>query len=137
MYGMTKKLGLPLAALGAALFAAVPAVARDVPIGQETYIAFPNQSSIRTFRTIDRDTIYFQDRQRRWYRGEVIGPCFDLPFAQAIGFDVRGTSRLDRFSTLLVRGQRCQLSSLVRSEAPPTRKELRRMRREERGSQPS
>ena len=121
---------LLLAALGAAF--SVPAVARDVPIGEEASIPFVNFGSIRNFRAIDRDTVYFQDLRRRWYRGEVIGPCSDLPFAQAIGVETRGVDRLDRFSTILVRGDRCQLTSLVRSEEPPSRKEIRRMRREAR-----
>ena len=128
---MTKLLA-PMAAL-AALLAPVPALARhEVPIGQETSIPFLSFNAIRSFRAIDRDTLYLQDLQRRWYRAELFGPCLDLPFAQAIGFDVRGTNRLDRFSTVLVSGDRCQIQSLVRSEEPPTRKELRRMRREAR-----
>ena len=120
-----------LAALAAAL-APFPAVAREPAIGEEASILFVNFNSIRTFRAIDRDTIYFQDLRRRWYRGEVIGSCLDLPFAEAIGIETRGLNRLDRFSSVLVRGQRCQLISLVRSEAPPTRKELKRQRAAER-----
>ena len=123
----------PLAALAAAL-APVPAAAREPAIGEEASIPFVNLNSIRNFRAIDRDTIYFQDLRRLWYRGEVIGSCLDLPFAEAIGIETRGVNRLDRFSSILVRGQRCQLTSLVRSEAPPTRKELKRQRQAERAA---
>ena len=123
-----KKFALTLATLGAAVAASVPAAAREPAIGEEASIPFVSIDSIRNCRAIDRDTIYFEDRRRRWYRGEVIGPCLNLPFAQAIGVDTRGTNRLDRFSTVLVRGDRYQLTSLVRSEEPPSRKELWRQR---------
>ena len=126
-----KTILLPLAAIAAAL-APVPAAAREPAIGEEASIPFVNLNSIRTYRAVDRDTIYFQDLRRRWYRGQVVGPCFDLPFALAIGVETRGLNRLDRFSTILVRGDRCQLTSLVRSEEPPTRKELKRQREAER-----
>jgi hypothetical protein len=48
-----------------------------------------------------------------------MAPCQDLPFANAIGFETRGTSDFDRFSTIVVRGQRCPVPSVVKSGAPP------------------
>lgn len=111
--------------MGAALLSAPEALAAqrtDAAIGQEARIAFPNQATIRTFRATSRDTIYIQDRARRWYRGSVIGPCFDLPWALAIGVDTRGARTLDRFSTLIVNGERCQLNSFVRVAGPPERR---------------
>ena len=129
------KMILAAFAASAAALAPVPAAAREPAIGEEASIPFVNLNSIRTYRAIDRDTIYFQDLRRRWYRGEVIGSCLDLPFAEAIGVETRGINRLDRFSSILVRGQRCQLTSLVRSDAPPTRRELKRQRAAERAAQ--
>ena len=115
-----------LALVGTTLSAS-PALARhDVAIGQEARIPFVSFNSIRNFRALDQDTLYVQDQRRRWYRAEVIGPCFNLPFAHAIGFETRGTNSLDRFSTVLVEGDRCQLTSLVRSEAPPKKRRGRR-----------
>ncbi len=82
-------------------------------------IPFVNHNGIRDWRAIDSRTLYVQDRRRQWYRATLFAPCFDLPFAQAIGFETRGPDRLDRFSTLRVRGDRCALSSLEKSEPPP------------------
>ncbi|ARS27845.1 hypothetical protein KC8_11150 [Sphingomonas sp. KC8] len=88
-------------------------------VGEEASIPFVSAGSIRDFRVVDRDTLYVQDIQRNWYRAELMAPCTDLPFAETIGFDVRGTNRFDRFSSVLVRGQHCPLKSLVVSAPPP------------------
>ena len=92
-------------------------------LGVESSIVFPSDSSIRNWRA-DRDRgIWIQDRRGDWYYGTFAGFCRDLDFAQVIGVDTRGISRLDRFATLVVRGERCQLSSFVTSAPPPTKKE--------------
>lgn len=127
--GTMKQLALIAAALTAAT--ATPAIAQpstvqpviaQPAIGQEARIAFPNNATIRTFRADGRETVYIQDRARRWYRASVIGPCNNLPWAQAIGVERRGVGTLDRFSTLIVEGDRCQLNSFVRVSGPPERR---------------
>lgn len=115
------KLIMMTAALLALPAAAAAAQRTDAAIGQEARIAFPNNATIRTFRAAGRDTVYIQDRARRWYRASVVGPCFELPFAQAIGVDTRGARTLDRFSALIVEGERCPLVSFVRVAGPPER----------------
>jgi hypothetical protein len=116
---------MKMLSMAAAVFAA-PAMASASPnnpeIGQEARIAFPNNATIRTFQAGGRDTLYIQDRARRWYRASVIGPCINLPFAHAIGVEQRGSAVLDRFSALIVEGERCQLNSFVRVGAPPEHK---------------
>jgi hypothetical protein len=97
--------------------AAVPAAAEFKPI--EMSIPFVSHGGIRDWRAIDRDTLYVQDIHRHWYRAELMGPCHDLPFTEAIGFDARGTDRFDKFSSVIVRGQRCAVQSFVASGPPP------------------
>lgn len=92
-------------------------------LGVETSIVFPNYGAIRNFEADGNDGVWLEDRQRRWYYAELLGPCRDLNFANAIGFDTRGAPRFDKFSTIIVRGQKCQLISLVTSEKPLSRKE--------------
>ena len=92
---------------------------------QEARIAFPGLR-LRNFRAEGRDVVYLQDQKRDWYRAELIGPCTGLPFAQAIGIDTRGASSFDRFSAVVVEGDRCPLLSLTRSEAPPRKKAKKR-----------
>ena len=47
-----------------------------------------------------------------------------VPFAERIGVETRGTDTLDRYATLIVRDQRCQLTSLVQG-APPKKAKKR------------
>jgi hypothetical protein len=108
-----------LAILAAA--AAVPALASPAPVAEEQVsIPFANHPrSIRTFEAPTDDILYLQDRQRRWYRAEIGGPCFGLRWAQAIGYDTRNGLSLDRFSSILVGRERCPIVSLTRSDGPP------------------
>lgn len=99
--------------------APAPATAATATAAQEASIPFPNSGSIRTWEATDRDTLYIQGPGRQWYRATLLAPCLDLPFTEAIGFETRGTSTFDRFSSIVVRGQRCPLSSLVKSDPPP------------------
>jgi len=105
--------------LGAALLAgaAMPAAAEFKPI--EMSIPFVSHGGIRDWRAIDRDTLYVQDIHGHWYRAELMSGCHDLPFANAIGFEAWGTDRFDKFSSVIVRGQRCPLESFVASGPPP------------------
>ena len=112
--------------LGAALLAgAAPAAAEFRPI--EMSIPFVSHGGIRDWRAIDHDTLYVQDIHGYWYRAELMSNCFHLPYAEAIGFDARGTDRFDRFSSVIVRGQRCPLQSFVAS-GPPPKKERKQAR---------
>lgn len=97
------------------------AQATDAPRPKQASIPFVNNDGIRDWRATDRQTLYVQDNRRKWYRATLFGPCLDLPFAQTIGFETRGTDTFDRFSTIVVRGDRCSLSSLEASEPPPKR----------------
>lgn len=79
----------------------------------------PFASNVRDFRADGTDGIYIQDIHRNWYRGTFMSPCLDLPFANAIGFDDRGTGGLDKWGTIYVRGDRCTLRTFVKSGRPP------------------
>jgi hypothetical protein len=105
----------------AATLSALSAGASAAPaaIGQEARIGSASSLHIRDFRAEGRNAIYIQDRSRNWYRATFATPCFGLPFARSVAVDTRLSRNLDRFSTLLVRGQRCQLNSFIRIAAPP------------------
>lgn len=107
-----------LAAASAAASAAPPAPA-PAAAPEEARIPFVSFGGVRDFDAVSDDTVYLQDRGRRWYRAQLFGPCFGLRNAVRIGLDTRGSSAVDRFSAILVRGERCQISSLTRSEGPP------------------
>lgn len=109
---------LPLSSLSAQTAEQEP-----TPLGVETSIVFPDNSSIRNWQADGNRGIWVQDRQRNWYYGSFAGFCSNLNFAQAIGVETRGVNRLDRFSTIIVRGESCPLSSFVTSTPPPTKEE--------------
>nr|WP_315459429.1 DUF6491 family protein [uncultured Sphingorhabdus sp.] len=99
-------------------------------VGVETKINFPNQGAIRNFEADGNDGIWLEDRQRRWYYAEVLGGCQELNFAQAIGFDTRGSATFDKFSTIIVAGDKCQVASLVTANKPLPRKERQMLRKQ-------
>jgi hypothetical protein len=105
----------------AAALSAVPVAASAAPagIGQEARIGSANSLHIRDFRADGRHAVFIQDRERKWYRATFAAPCFGLPYARSIAVDSRRSRNLDRFSTLIVRGSRCQLNSFVRVAGPP------------------
>jgi hypothetical protein len=103
----------------AALVAASPALAETHAAEPQASIPFVNHGGVRNFEAVDSDTLYIEDQHRHWYRAELMGYCPDLGFAQTIGFETRGPDTLDRYGTLIVRGQRCLLKSLVESGPPP------------------
>ena len=122
---MTKIVILAAAALLAGGASAAPA-GQPVPAEAEVSIPFVGFRAIRTFDAVSDEVVYIQHRNRQWYRATVFGPCFGLRFAHTIGIYSRGGfSTLDRFSDLIVDGQRCKVASLVRS-GPPPRPEKRR-----------
>lgn len=122
---MKQKLALSLAALLLPLSAAAATEPADAPraLGVESGITFPSESSIRNWQA-DRDRgLWIEGRRGEWFYGTFAGICRDIDFAHAIGVDTRGASRLDRFATILVRGERCPLTSFVTSAAPPSKQE--------------
>ena len=120
-----KKLALSLAAMLLPLSAAAATEPAEEPraLGVEASIVFPSDSSIRNWRADRGRGIWIQDRKGDWYYGTFAGYCRDVDFAQAIGVETRGASRLDRFAAIIVRGERCPLSAFVTSAPPPSQRD--------------
>lgn len=126
---MKQKLALSLAALLLPLSASATAEPAPAPaketraLGVEASIVFPSDSTIRNWRA-DRDRgIWIQDSRRNWYYGTFAGICRDIDFAQTIGVETRGAGRLDRFASIVVRGESCPLTSFVTSAPPPSKRD--------------
>jgi hypothetical protein len=116
---MNRKLLIaPLLALG---LAALPAAALSstAPAAKEASIDLANSGGIRDWREVGDQTIYVQDRQHRWYRATLMRPSYDLRGALAIGFDTGPGDTFDKFSSVVIRGQRYAVESLVRIEGSP------------------
>jgi len=109
-----------------ALFATAPALAAPPQADREVRIPFIQFGAIRGFRADGDRVVYLRGNRRIWYRAELNGPCFNLPFALRVGLDTRFSSTLDRSSSLLVEGERCQIASLVQADPPHRRSRTRR-----------
>jgi hypothetical protein len=85
----------------------------------EVSIPFADAGGIRDWRAVGRDALLIEGTHGKWYRVELMGGCFDLPFAERVGFKSNPTGDFDRFSTVIVRGQRCAVKSVTASAPPP------------------
>ncbi len=125
--------------LAALAFISSPGVAKSPPpvwpeLGKETSIPFANFHGIRNYETDGNDGLWLEDSRHRWYYATVAGPCWNLDFAQQIGYDTRGSTTFDKFSAIIVGQQRCQILSVVTANKPLPRKERLKLREEVRQS---
>ncbi|WP_242124492.1 DUF6491 family protein [Sphingobium sp. Sx8-8] len=115
MKTMIALLAAPLLIAGGALSAA------PVQPKAEASIPFINHGGVWNWQADGSRGLYVQDQHRHWYYATLMGNCYDLPFANAVGFETRGIDTLDRFGTVIVRGQRCPIVSFVQSDGPPVK----------------
>jgi hypothetical protein len=85
----------------------------------EARIPFANRQGIYSWHVVDDKTVLIQAQNRQWYKATLMTPCFDLPFAETIGFESNADGSFDKFSAIKLRRQKCQLISLVKSDPPP------------------
>jgi len=93
--------------------------AETAPTHTRDYIAFPDQGGVRDWQAEDSDAVYLQDRQKNWFRAELISTAPDLPFVQYIGIDAGGSGRLDKFGAIYVDGRRYPFKSFEPVAGPP------------------
>jgi hypothetical protein len=91
------------------------------PVSAQASIPFVNHGGVWNWQADGSKGLYVQDQHRNWYYAALMGGCVDLPFANAVGFETRGVDTLDRFGTVVVRGQRCPIVSFTHSDGPPAR----------------
>ena len=102
----------PPPAASAASAAAAPASAAEVRI------PFANHGGIWSWQVENSTTMLIQSQNRKWYRATLMSSCFDLPFAETVGFETNPDGSFDKFGAVKVRDQRCPLVSLVETAAP-------------------
>jgi hypothetical protein len=99
---------------------ATPALATKPAVkAADARIAFANHGGIQNWQADGDHAIWLQASGRRWYRAELLGPCNNLNFANAVGFETSPDGAFDRFSSVVVRGQRCPVKSFTASAPPP------------------
>lgn len=72
-------------------------------------IAFANHGGIRNWEAISDRIVLIEGSHRKWFLATLIAPCNGLRFTETIGFITEANGSFDRFSSILVRGQKCQL----------------------------
>lgn len=99
------------------------ALAKPAPAAEQRQarIPFANSGGISGWQSAGRSAILLEGSGRKWYRAEVMGHCPDLDMATGIGFETNANGDFDSFSSLIVRGRRCPLKSLVET-TPPAKK---------------
>jgi Family of unknown function (DUF6491) len=85
----------------------------------EASIPFADHDGIYNWQVIDDRTVLIQGQNRKWYRASLMSRCFDLAFAERLGFESNPDGSFDKFSSITVRGQSCPLTSLVDAPPPP------------------
>lgn len=90
-------------------------------LGVDASIAFANAGGIQDWHPDGTKALFVQDRHGLWYHATLMTPCFDIVSTEDVAFITRGPDDLDKFSSVQVRGQRCQFDSFVTSAAPPAK----------------
>lgn len=99
------------AAVSAAPNALAPSGSAEIP--------FVNHGGIRDWTAGDDDTLFVQAMSGKWYEVDLMSSCSGLPFATRVGFDTGPIDTFDRFSTVIVDGQRCPVQSVSLMASPP------------------
>ncbi len=83
-------------------------------------IEFVSLGGIDNWRAEGDQAMLIKGLNGNWYRAEFFAPCSGLQFRDRVAFVTDGTDRLDRFSSILVRGERCWFRSFekIDPEAP-------------------
>lgn len=81
-------------------------------------IHFADIGNIRDWHADNADSLYVQSMDRQWYRITFWSPCHQLPFAIGISFVTDEIGDLDKYSSILVNGERCWFRTFEKSEAP-------------------
>ena len=95
-------------------------VARGEDSARPAVIDFVSLGGIEDWRAEGADAMLIRGRNGSWYRARFFGPCIGLRFRESVAFVTDGTDRLDRFSSVLVDGERCWFRSFekIPGESP-------------------
>ncbi len=112
------RLSLPVVALALAAGCATTPSPNEPPPGPGAVVHFADLGGIRNWRADGNDAILIEGRRGQWYRATFFSPCPEVRFATTIAFVTDATGSLDKFSSIIARGDRCYFRDLERV-APP------------------
>jgi hypothetical protein len=87
----------------------------------EASIPFVNMAqSIHGWQPDGQLGLWIQDAHKDWYYAKLLAPCNGLEFTARLGFEPKTMNSLDKFGYVVMpNNQRCQISSLTKSQEPP------------------
>jgi len=85
----------------------------------EASIPFASNGGVDDWRAEGTGAIWFKDNRGRWFRAELFGPAFDLPYVEQIAIDSRPNGTLDKWGAILVHGHRYAFRTFERVPGPP------------------
>ena len=83
---------------------------------------FADLGGIRNFRADGDHGMYIEGGNRQWYHADFFAPCIALRFHETVGFVIEPYGDLDKFSSIIVGGERCYFKSFEQSEDPKPKK---------------
>jgi hypothetical protein len=101
------------------LIGAAPTFAAS-PRVQPGETAVPHMSTFLEWIPDGPRGLYVRADSGRWYYARFLNECPRLSAGGRIRFDASPADSLDRYSAVRIDGWRCQIDSVVASEAPPS-----------------
>jgi hypothetical protein len=81
---------------------------------QRASIPFVSLGGVRNWRAEDDTVLFIENAHGTWYRATFFGRCPGLRYEIELAFVTDGMNQLDRFSSVLVDGQRCWFRTFER-----------------------
>lgn len=94
------------------------AVAGSAAADRAASIPFADLGNISNWRADGHEAMLIESQRGNWYRATFFAPCYELPFAESVGFVTEPGGRLDKFSSVVVAGQRCWFRDFEQVPAP-------------------
>ena len=94
-------------------------------LGVETSVEVKLAQSLYNFTPDGDEGVWLQDFRKRWYYATISGICPGLGRAVGLGYDMRSSATFDKSTKLVVDGFQCAMSSIVTSDRPPSKKEIK------------
>lgn len=104
------------------LGAAEPSVAETAASAPQVSIPFANRGGVRDWVVEDDSNLLLQDRRGQWYRAKLLAPATYLAFSSSLRFATGPSGTLEALDSVIVRGQKYPIVSLIRIDPPALKK---------------
>jgi hypothetical protein len=88
---------------------------------ERAVLHFADMNGIKDWRPTKADgadAILIEGRNDMWYRATFRAPCPEVRFAPSVSFVTDSLGNLDRFTSILVEGKRCDFKTFERTGDP-------------------